>query len=890
MEKSVSKEPFWALSAEESLSILKTDKNGLSNEEAGLRLKKFGKNLITEKKRLTKTRIILHQIKSPLIIILLIAGVATLFLGELIEAGVIFASVIINTFLGFYQENKAETAIELLKSYIKTRTRVKRESFEREIDAEELIPGDIIHITRGDRIPADARLIFSNNFEVDESIITGESLPIEKNIDKLPAATALADRKSMVFSGALAVEGLADAVVTATGNQTQFGMIAALTLEKEREKTPLERALSNFSNKIGIVLLIFVAFLFSLGLYFNYDIFEMFLISVSVAVSAVPEGLPIALTVILAVGVQRLAEKKGIVRKLLAAETLGSTTLILTDKTGTLTQAKMELAGIIPYGDDLPAQTGSSNKLLTYALLNTDAVLENPNEPYEKWRIFGRSIDAALIRGAAKEGLFLPDILKKSKIIDRLPFSSVYKYAAIAAEIENESGVILFGAPDILLNFTSLSKKEKENLLKEIENRARLGEKVLGVIFRKMPEKNHEVIIHPHTQEIIIPRAKLFSQGVGVHKHKFSDFEFLGILTFRDPLRPQVKEAMNKIAASGVRTVMVTGDHYGTAEAIARELGMVDGKGVILTGDDLNYLKKEELEARLKDISVYARVTPEQKLTLAKIYQEKGEIVAMTGDGVNDAPALGTANIGIALGSGSDVAKDVADLVILDDNFETIVAAIEEGRRILDNIRKVIVYLLSNALDELLLIGGSLIFGLPLPINALQILFVNLFSDSFPSLGLAFEKGVDKTGAKPRRIDRNLFDPLVRFLILIIGILTSAFLFFLYYWMTRSGFPEDLTRTFIFSSFATYTLFLSFSLRSLEKSIFKYNPFSNVYLVIGVGIGLILTLGAVYLPFFQNIFKTTPLPFSWLLAVFGIGFINILAVEFGKWIFRIRIK
>ena len=361
------------------------------------------------------------------------------------------------------------------------------------------------------------------------------------------------------------------------------------------------------------------------------------------------------------------------------------------------------------------------------------------------------------------------------------------------------------------------------------------------------------------------------------------------MITFRDPLRPHASQAIKEIAAAGVKTIIVTGDHRGTAEAVARELGLVDGKGAVLTGDDLMYLTKEELETRSREATLYARVTPEQKVMIAKLYQERGEVVAVTGDGINDAPALHTADIGVAVGSGTDVAKSVADLVILDDNFETIVAAIKEGRRILRNIRKVIIYLLSNSFDELFLIGGALILGVAMPINALQILFVNLITDSFPSFAFAFENGIDDHGNHPYKLRKNLFDREMKFFILIIGALSSVFLFALYLVLLKVGFAGELIRTFIFASFASYTLFLTFSLRSLRKSILSYNPFSNKPLTIGVSIGLLLIAAAIYFPWLQQILNTIPLPPFWLLGVIGVGLINISAVEFGKWLFRKKI-
>jgi len=858
------KEPFWSMDAKEVFGALKTNLSGLSNEEAAARLKTFGPNAIKERRRLSKLKIALRQFQSLLIIILVIAGIVTIFLGEWVETGVIFAAVIVNAIFGFWQENKAETVLELLKTYVRVRARVRRNGQEHEIDASELVPGDIIRITQGDRVPADARLLFINNLEIDESILTGESLPVEKDVSPLPPATTLSERKSMIFSGTLVMQGFADAVVTATGNETEFGKIAELVAEKHQKPTPLQRSVGHFAAYVGITLLIFTLLLFGLGIYFGKDVYDMFIISVAVAVSAVPEGLPIALTVIMAIGVQRLATRNGIVKKLLAVETLGSTSVILTDKTGTLTQAKMELASIIPYKDNIEE---NKNNLLTYALINTDVVIENPQDVSEKWLMSGRALEISLVKGAAKNGVLLTKVLEQAKVLDRLPFDSKHKFSAAIFEIDSCIRLALFGAPEIILRFTNLSREEQKKMVEKIEERAFAGERVLGVASR-LVVAGHEDILR---------------------QQNFNNLNFDGLITFRDPLRPHVSQAINEIAAAGVKTIIVTGDHLGTAEAVARELGMIDGKGAALTGDDLMHLTKEELEARSREAVLYARVTPEQKVTIVKLYQERGEVVAVTGDGINDAPALHTADIGVAVGSGTDVAKSAADLVVLDDNFETIVAAIKEGRRILHNIRKVIIYLLSSSFDELCLIGGALILGIAMPINALQILFVNLFSDSFPAIAFAFEDGIDDPGNHPYKLRKNLFDREMKFFVLIIGGLSSIFLFVLYIALLKIGFNEELTRTFIFASFASYALLLAFSLRSLGKSILSYNPFSNKPLTVSIGIGLSLIAAAIYLPWLQQILNTNPLPPIWLLGVVGVGLLNISAVEFGKWLFRRRI-
>ena len=842
--------------------MLETGTRGITDGEAEKRLAFFGANVIEEKRSFPKVAIFLRALTSPLILVLIVAASVTALIGDWIDTGVIAAAVIINTLLGFYQENKAETALRLLATYIRTRSRVMRGGGEREIDAGELVPGDLIRVAQGDRMPADARILFVNGLEADEAVLTGESLPVAKSASPVAASTALPERTSMMYMGTLVVHGLADAVVTATGSSTEFGKIAELVGRANKESTPLERAITRFTLKIGLILAFFIALLFVLGIWAGHSLFDMFLIAIAITVSAVPEGLPVALTVVLAVGVERLAKRKGVVRRLLAAETLGSTTLILTDKTGTLTQAKMELCAIHPYARDI---SGAEKELLSRALANTDVVVENPAERPEEWRIFGRAIEKALVEGAAKRGVLLPAVVEKENIIERIPFSSEHKFSvSVLRNLHGHFRTVLLGAPEIILRFTALGEKERQDTTAHIGEYASRGERVIGVASRESNELN----------------------GEELKSMRFSGFRFDGLITFRDPLRPGVMHAIKRIGDAGVKTIIATGDHKNTADAIARELGMIDGKGAVLTGDDLKYLTREELFARAQDVTVYARVTPEDKLNLVRMYKEKGEVVAVTGDGVNDAPALQAADIGVAVGSGTDVAKSAADLVLLDDNFETLVAAIEEGRRILDNIRKVIVYLLSDALDELLLIGGALLFSVPLPLNAIQILFVNFFSDSFPALALAFEKGIDGLGERPRRLDRNLFDRTMKILIGVIGVFTSAILFILYYMLLGSGFDAELVKTFIFAAFATYTLFLSFSVRSLEKSIFSYNPFSNRYLVGGVGIGILLTLGAIYIPSAAYIFKTVPLPLPWLAAVLGVGVFNILAIEFGKWVVR----
>ncbi|MFH1621005.1 MAG: HAD-IC family P-type ATPase [Patescibacteria group bacterium] len=864
LSKKTLQQPFWSIEARDVLESLHSKKTGLTQAESEGRLALFGKNEITGIKRRGKIRIITSQFKSPLILALTVAGVITLFLHEWIDAGVILIAVAINTALGFWQENKAENVLDELKSYIRTRARVRRSDQEHEIDASELVPGDVIRLTQGDRVPADARILYANNLEIDESILTGESLPSTKNEAPLPPQTPLGDRDSMVMGGTMVIQGIADALVIATGDVTEFGRIAKLATGEIDEPTPLQKAVSRFATASGIILCLAALLIFFIGFTSGYSLLDMFVTTVAITVSAVPEGLPIALTVILAVGVERLAKRKGIVKKLLAAETLGSTTLILTDKTGTLTQAKMQLSSII-IGSDTDASM--KKQLLSDAVMNTDVIIENKEDTPAKWQVHGKPLEVALVNASAEKGIFPDSRLKNSEILDRLPFDSSYKYSMVLLHENKKTTLYSLGAPEILLEHCHMDNNERIFWQSQIEKSTSSGERVLGLAYKDTKDS-----------------FRLTSH------EKISDLTFQGLITFRDPLRPGVKEVIKKIAKAGVKTVIVTGDHPGTAKAVAHELGLLSKDGLVITGDELTFLGDDKLIGELARVSVFARVTPEQKLMLAKAYQKLGEVVAVTGDGVNDAPALRAADIGIAVGSGTEVAKSAADLIILNDDFETIVAAIEEGKRVMNNIRKVIVYLLTDAFDEIFLIGGALLTGLAMPINALQILFVNMFSDSFPAIAFAFEKNSDLSLHEPLNLKNRILNPEMRFMIFVIGSLTSTVLFALYYTLIKLGYDSLTVKTFIYMGFASYTLLAAFSLRSLSKSIFAYNPFSNFYLTLGVAFGLLLTVISVYVPFFNKVLDTTPLPPLWLFAVLAVSVFNVLGIELGKWLYGKKIK
>jgi len=578
-----------------------------------------------------------------------------------------------------------------------------------------------------------------------------------------------------------------------------------------------------------------IAAVVAAGLFRGYEVFDMFLIGVAMAVSAVPEGLPIALTVILAIGVEKLARRKGVIKKLLAAEALGSVSVILTDKTGTLTEARMKLSKVI---SEEPEKA-----FINQVLLNIHAIAENPDESPDKWVIVGKPLEAAILRAAGERGINPKEILSGVKILAKEPFNSAVKFSKVEFESEGKRKEAVLGAPEAVLELSSLGITEKNKILLQTEELAYSGYRMLAAAL---------------------------------------DGRFMGLLAFSAPVRPGVKEAIARIGKSGVRTVIVTGDHIGTAVAVAREVGLIPEKQNVFTHNDLAKMDESELEYAAKGAVVFARVTPEDKTRIAAAFRRMGELVAMTGDGVNDAPALKEADIGVAVGSGTDVAQGAADLVILDDNFETIVEAIAGGRRIIDNIKKVVVYLLSDSLDELMLIGGAIAFGVPIPINALQILYVNIFSDSFPAIAFAFEDNGDYISSEKRRREGIFSDRYVRFLILVIGVVSSTLLFAVYYFLLRAGHDENLVRTFIFAAFAMYTLFLVFPIKNFKKSVFKYDIFSNKFLVGGFIVGVALTMAAIYVPFIGSFVKTVPLPPIWLVGVVAFALFNVAFVEAGK--------
>jgi len=862
----MTREIAWhSLSWKEVVDRLESNiKNGLKSKEARSRQEEFGENILPRGKSFSKIRIFLEQFKSPLIYILVIAGIVVLFFEEYTDAIVIFGAVFLNIIVGFVQENKANDSLKKLKKMVKIEAEVIRDGNEKMIDSSKLVPGDIFILSPGNKVPVDGRIIETTNLKINEMALTGEWLPADKKGTKLLKDRLLADRDNMVYMGTIVEDGKAKVVAVETGQNTEIGRVAQLVKEAREEKTPLQKKLSRFSLIIGIVIVLISVFIFLEGLIRGGDFVEMFTIAVAVSVAAIPEGLPVAMTVILAIGMQRILKKRGLVRRLASTETLGSTSIIATDKTGTLTEGKMQVTEIIA--------SGKSNRQLVLEIitLNNEAFIENPDDVMDKWIVRGRPTDKALLLAGMHAGINKKKLEKKMNLIAEMPFTSVKKYMAKAYALSREEDILyVSGAPEKILEMSSslrkggkeckLTKKDEDKIKKQLEELTSRGLRVLAVSYKKISGLND----------------------------LFNNLVFVGMVALKDPIRKEVKRAIKTVKDAGMRPIIVTGDHKLTAKAVAQELGFNIREENIMEGKELDEITDEQLEKLVDDIQIYARVEPKHKLRIVQAWQNKGHVIAMTGDGINDAPALKKADIGIALGSGTEIAKDVSDLVLLSDNFSIIVAAVEEGRAIIDNIRKVITYLLSDSFTETILVGASVIFGFPLPLIAVQILWVNIIEDGLPGIALAFEpKEKDIMKQKPVEKKAPLLNKEMKVLIFIIGIITDLFLLglFFYFWKSSTYSMEHI-RTIIFAALTIDSLLYVFSCKSLRKNLWNINPFSNKFLVYAWLISCALLLASIYLPLFQILLKTVPLMLSDWMIILALGMIKLFLIELTKWLF-----
>ncbi|WP_322815184.1 cation-translocating P-type ATPase [Chloroflexus sp.] len=881
--------PWHSLDLSTVFTHLNSSPTGLTENDAVQRLVTYGPNELQASTRISLWTIFLNQFRNVLIMILLIATGLSLLLGHGIESIAIIVIVLFSVLLGFIQEYRAERAIEALRHMAAPNATVLRNGIEQTVPAHTLVPGDIVLLRAGDRVPADLRLLEALNLQVEEATLTGESVPVEKTaVITLPVDAPVAERKNMVYAGTSISYGRGRGVVVATGMQTEFGVIAAMLQTIETGRTPLQDNLDRVGHILARSALVIVAVITLLGFWRGQPLVEMIIFGIALAVAVVPEALPAVVTISLAIGVQRMVKRNALMRRLPAVETLGSTSVICTDKTGTLTKDEMTArqlfvagcwwditgSGYEPMGEfrcydrTVPADE-AVRRLLEGAVLASDARIVYREQ---RWHAQGDPTEAALVVAAMKAGLVVEEVVSRAPRIAEIPFSSETKRMITLHEVEGTRVAYAKGAPEVIVSACShwltpngiapLQPEDRDTVLQAAQTMAGSALRVLAV-------------------------ATKATADVADAGH---DLTLLGLVGMIDPPRPEAKAAIQTCQQAGIRVVMITGDHPLTAAAIARELGLLT-HGLVITGVELDTLSDEEFAHTVESIDVYARVAPVHKLRVVTTLQQKGYVVAMTGDGVNDAPALKKADIGIAMGiTGTDVTKEAAAMTITDDNFASIVAAVEEGRRIFGNIKKYLMYLLSSNIGEITLMAGATFAGLPLPLTAVQILYVNLATDGLPALALAVDPpDNDLMRQPPRDPRRGIFTRPVVGLMLIGGLWSALVNISLFVWALQSGrgLVEAMTMTFV--ALVLIQFFKAYNFRSDHLSVF-HRPFANRWLNLAILWELVLLLGVVYLPFLHEPFGTFPLSLIDWLIIGGVALSIVPMLELAKWVLRHRVS
>lgn len=872
-----------SMTNEEALDALNSGQKGLSSEDAARRLSEHGSNQLESPTKPSPLKIFLGKFKDYMVLVLIFAALISYIAGETTNAYVILAIVVLVAIIGFIQEYKAERAMEALREMVAPEADVIRDGKMSTIPAVDLVPGDLIYLEAGDKVPADGRILEQTSLEVIESSLTGESLPLKKNPAPLPGVVALADRKNMVFMGTIVSYGNCRAVVTATGLNTELGKISGLIKQNPAEP-PLKMKLEQLAKRQAILVLVVSALVFIVITSRGSPILDSLVAAIALAVAGVPEALPFVVTLALAFGTQAMARKNAIIRRLPAVETLGSTTVICTDKTGTLTTGEMTVreiytyrtievtgSGYDPEGMFMAAGAGIDPNEADLALILKIGMLAN-NADIEKanggWRIVGDPTEGALLVAAKKAGF--SDTRKSSTRVVEYPFDSDRKRMSTVDETEGEGRIVsMKGAPEVVLGrcaaiigpngIRPLTDDDRKMILAASDSMAEHALRVLALAWKPLSGSD--------------PNDVNFVE---------SDMIFAGLTGMMDPPRKEALEAIRISNMAGIRTVMITGDHRLTARAISEELGI--GNGDVIEGVELDKMSEEQLRDRIDDVSVFARVTAEHKVLIVEALKRKGHIVAMTGDGVNDAPALKTADIGVAMGrTGTEVTKEASDMVIADDNFATIVGAVEEGRRIYDNIRKGTSYLLSVSFAEVATIFIAVILGFPLPLLAAQILWINVVAEEFPAIGLALEPAhADTMRRKPRDPKESM--PSRSLMIYTLGIAAAIVIGTLGLYITSLQMGHDLSyaRTMAFVGLGFFTVYNAYSSRSLEASVFRMNPLGNKPLLLGIAASILAILAVVYIPFMQSIFNTRPLTSQSWMFVLATGLLVVVAAEIMK--------
>lgn len=889
-----------ALPAHEVVLLLESDpKRGLSAAEAQDRLNRYGPNVLPGASSVSLLTRILSQFHHPLIYVLLAAAVVTLELREYVDSAVIFGVVIVNAIVGFIQESKAEAALEGLRSMVHTEAKVMRDGHQVTVPSEDLVPGDLVLLEAGDKVPADLRLVHDAELTVNESALTGESVPAAKTEAVLADDTVVADRSNMVYSGTLVTSGSATGVVIATGAETELGAIHRLVGSAEILATPLTAKLARFSKILTVAILGLAAVTFAVGLLRQQSPVETFTAAIALAVGAIPEGLPAAVTITLAIGVARMAKRRAVIRRLPAVETLGGTTVICTDKTGTLTENQMTVEsiwtpngsveatgiGYSPDGELIATGSGpvtlGDDAALRWSLLAgsccNDASLTDDDG---RWDIVGDPTEGAMLVVAAKAGLHSGELAENMPRVGVVPFSSERQYMATLHEAEGDHAVLVKGAVERVLDVCSTQMGadgtpvalDREAVLAATESLSGRGLRVLATAVRTGVDPG------------------IFG-GAGL-----SELTLTGLQAMLDPPRAEAVSAVAACHSAGIAVKMITGDHAGTAASIAEKVGLLGagerGPGSVLTGAELAALSDDDFPDAVERASVFARVSPEQKLRLVEALQNRGHIVAMTGDGVNDAPALRQASIGVSMGqTGTEVAKDASDMVLTDDDFATIEAAVEEGRGVFDNLTKFITWTLPTNLGEGLVILAAIAAGAVLPILPTQILWINMTTAVALGLMLAFEpKEAGIMTRPPRDPAQALLTRPLMLRILLVSTMLVASAWWLFDWELRNGADLAAARTAALNVFVVVEAFYLFSCRSLTHSVWRVGFFSNPWIIVGATVQAIAQLAITYLPFLNAMFGTAPITLAAWVRVFAIAAAVSAVVGLDKWLRRPRAR
>ena len=880
---------WYQIDKEEVFKNLETSEEGLSGSEAEKRLEKYGPNKLPEAEGISRLQILLHQFTSPLIYILMVAAVVTAFLGEYIDTGVIVAILMLNAIIGYIQEYKAESSVKALKSMVVPRARVVREGKEKEIPSEDLVPGDIVLVASGGKVPADLRLFKTTELKIEEASLTGESVPVEKRFRSIQEENLTpGDQTNMAFMGTIVVSGRGRGIVVETGIRSILGQIAREVGELSVTATPLQQKIVKFSHFIGLLVLGSAAAIFMLGFFLGMTIAEIFKIAVAASVAAIPEGLPIVVTITMAIGISRMAKRNAIIRKLPAVETLGSATVICSDKTGTLTKNEMTVkaiydghhsyevtgSGYEPKGEilhdwescDKATLEGLCGVLRIGMLCNESNIYEENGE----FRVDGDPTEGALVVSAMKAGLNPEE--EKSHYPQRsiIPFESERGFMATLHQHDGRQFIFLKGAPEKVLEMcaqsTGGSPVDKEMTLKTAGHFAQDGMRVLSMAYKEAPAETDEL----------------------THEQLGTDFILAGMQGMIDPPRPEAIEAVKGCREAGIRVAMITGDHADTASAIGEMFGITRGQSEALTGRELETMSDEDLFNKVQEVSVFARVSPQHKLRIVQQVMKHGEVVAVTGDGVNDAPALKAAHIGVAMGkTGTDVAREASDMVITDDNFASIFHAVEEGRVVFDNIRKVTLFLIPTGLAAILSILIAMALDIPIPYVAAQLLWINLVTNGLQDVALAFEPGEkDVIKRKPRKLKEGIMSRLMYERSILVGLIISAGVIFNFISALDDGVSLERARTIAVTTMVLFQFFQAWNSRSELQSIFRINPFSNPFLFYSMVAAFLAQLAVVYVPALQWVFRTEPLNGADWVQIVVIALTVVVAVEVDKAIRR----